>query len=84
MRKEAGTGFEARLTATYGSSLSRERLAMMATILRAIARNRGIVVDSLPNVTGICFRTVAELTGILEIDGFICIDMLRRCTIIYK
>ena len=84
LRKEAGTGFEARLTATYGSSLSRERLAMMATILRAIARNRGIVVDSLPNVTGICFRTVAELTGILEIDGFICIDMLRRCTIIYK
>ena len=28
--------------------------------------------------------TQAELTGILEIDGFISIDILRRCTIIYK
>lgn len=83
-RKSSPAGFEARLTATYGNCPSPERLAMMAAILRTIAGNRGITIDNLPAATGIDFRTIAELTGILEIDGFICIDMLRRCTIIYK
>ena len=83
-RKGGTPGFEARLNALYGSSTSPERLAMMASMLRTVAGNRGIVLDDLPAATGIDFRTVAELTGILEIDGFLNIDMLRRCTIIYK
>lgn len=83
-RKSSHAGLEACLRAAYGNSSSPERLAMMAAILRTIAGNRGIVMDDLPAATGIDFRTVAELAGILEIDGFISIDMLRRCTIIYK
>ena len=82
--KSTPAGFEARLRAAYGSTFPPERLAMMADILRAIASNRGIAVDDIPDATGIGFRTVSELTGILEIDGFIFIDILRRCTIIYK
>ena len=83
-RKSSHAGLEACLRAAYGNSSSPERLAMMVAILRTIAGNRGIVMDDLPAATGIDFRTVAELAGILEIDGFISIDMLRRCTIIYK
>ena len=83
-RKSSHAGLEACLRAAYGNSSSPERLAMMVAILRTIAGNRGIVMDDLPAATGIDFRTVTELAGILEIDGFISIDMLRRCTIIYK
>ena len=83
-RKASPAGLEARLAAAYGNTSSPERLATMTAILRTIAGNRGITMDDLPAAAGIDFRTTAELTGILEIDGFISIDMLRRCTIIYK
>ena len=54
------------------------------TIVQTIRKHRFVCLDDLSNQIGANYRTVVELTGILEIDGFICIDMLRRCTIIYK
>ena len=74
-------GIMQRLETAYGGMLSGERMSLMAQIIRTIMTRRGITLDELPDATGIDYRSVAEIVGILEIDGFIRIDVLRRCRI---
>jgi DNA processing protein len=74
-------GIMQRLETAYGGMLSSERMSLMAQIIRTIMTRRGITLDELPDATGIDYRSVAEIVGILEIDGFIRIDVLRRCRI---
>jgi hypothetical protein len=56
----------------------------MCSILTEIKRNRGITTDELSDNIGIGFIKTMELTGMLEIDGIISIDLLRRCSINLK
>ena len=42
---------------------------------------RGITVEELAEKTGIGYARTAELTGILELDSLITIDLLQRCSI---
>lgn len=84
VRRGGSAGLEQRLIRSYEDSTSPERLATMSAILKAIRTNRGITVDQLTSTVGADIRTIAELTGILELDGFICIDLLKRCSINYK
>lgn len=74
-------GIMQRLETAYGGMLSGGRMSLMAQIIRTIMTRRGITLDELPDATGIDYRSVAEIVGILEIDGFIRIDVLRRCRI---
>ena len=82
LRKTPAAGILQRIEAAYGGLLAGERMKMMTNIVRTIMTRRGITTDELPGATGIDYRTAAELVGILEIDGFICIDLLKRCRII--
>lgn len=75
---------ESRLAAHYTDSLTDEQLRMMKTIVQTIRKHRCVCLEDLSNQIGANYRTVVELTGILEIDGFICIDLLQRCSINYK
>ena len=75
---------ESRLAAHYTDSLTDEQLCMMKTIVQTIRKHRCVYLEDLSNQIGANYRTVVELTGILEIDGFICIDLLQRCSINYK
>ena len=81
-RKSPASSLTSRIMSMYGDALSSEQIDIMTGIIRVIMNRRGITVDELPGATGIDYRTVAELTGILEIDGFICIDLLKRCRIV--
>ena len=81
-RKSPASSLTSRIISTYGDALSSEQIDTMTGIIKVIMNRRGITVDELPGATGIDYRTVAELTGILEIDGFICIDLLKRCRIV--
>ena len=81
-RKSPASSLTSRIISTYGDTLSSEQIDIMTGIIKVIMNRRGITVDELPGATGIDYRTVAELTGILEIDGFICIDLLKRCRIV--
>ena len=75
---------ESILTSEYESRLPSGQLSIIKDIVRAIKSDRDITVDLLPERLGVSFQTVAELVGMLEIDGFISVDLLKRCSINYK
>ena len=57
------------------------RLVQLALQIRA---QRGIQFDELCRETGIDYPDVARAAGMLEEEGFICVDLLQRCTINVK
>lgn len=60
-----------------GPDLIRE----LASVLAAIRKNRGINLDDLADRTGLGYSKTSQLTGMLEMEGIISIDLLQRCTI---
>ena len=82
LRKTPASSLASRIDSAYRATLPPDRLNLMLRIIRAITNRRGITVEELPAAIGIDYRTVAELTGILEIDGYIYIDLLKRCRIV--
>ena len=56
----------------------------MAMILLNIKKHRGITIEEIAETTHLEYSRTAELVGILETDGFICIDLLQRCTINFR
>ena len=68
----------------YAGRLSEDRISRMASLLLAIRQERGITLESLCLRCGMDYGQVATLTGILEADGFICIDLLQRCSILIR
>ena len=70
-----------KIEALYGSSLPADRLGMLTKALLTIRRHRGITVEELADSLGCDYGTAAHLTGLLESDGLICIDLLQRCCI---
>ena len=57
---------------------------MMADLLLAIRKERGITLDELCDRCRMEYAQVSMLTGLLETDGFISIDLLQRCSIMYR
>ena len=81
-RTVPASGLASRVESAYRDSLPPERLSLIVRMARAITDRRGITVEELAAATGSDYCIVAELTGILEIDGFIHIDLLKRCRIV--
>ena len=75
------TDFHTALSTHYGNCLSAENISKMHDILTAIRKERGITIGELPEATGLDYRSIAEIIGILETDGFISCDLLQRCRI---
>ena len=75
---------EYNIRQAYAGRLSEDRIARMASLLLAIRQERGITLESLCLRCGMDYGQVATLTGILEADGFICIDLLQRCSILIR
>lgn len=65
----------------YGPLLPEEDLKDMLVILNLIRRSRGITLDEICRTACLPYGTVARITGMLESDGIICTDLLRRCAI---
>ena len=65
----------------YSGKLPEEKIEQMGSILVAIRKERGITVEELAEKTGLGYARTAELTGILELDSLITIDLLQRCCI---
>ena len=82
--RETGPSWRERLTGVFGSTLREESIQSMLGILSVIERNRGITIEELGLKTGEGYAKVAETAGMLEIEGFISIDLLQRCSINYK
>ena len=53
----------------------------MALIIKIVRTNRGINIDDLSAVTGLGYVKTARLAGLLETEGMITSDLLKRYTI---
>lgn len=65
----------------YSGRFPEEKVEMMGRILLAIRGERGITIEELAEKTGLGYARTVELTGILELDSLISIDLLQRCSI---
>ena len=72
------------LPEAFRGKISDEALCRMNLVIELIRKNRGITVEELPSLSGLSYRNVAEAVNLLEIEGFICVDILQRCSINYK
>ena len=71
-----------RLEDRYSGTLPQEKLGMMGKILDLVRARPGTAVEQLSSALECPFQRVSELVNLLEADGFIRIDLLRRCTLI--
>ncbi|MBO5545640.1 MAG: hypothetical protein J5951_03155, partial [Bacteroidales bacterium] len=55
-----------------------ERLVTVASLVRA---RRGILFDEICRETALGYAEVTRAAGLLEEEGFICVDLLQRCSI---
>lgn len=67
----------AMLELRYGKD--NEITESMSRIIDIICKERGITIEELSVKTGSDYAKTAQLTGTLEMDGFINIDLLQRC-----
>jgi DNA processing protein len=69
------------LTTTYRSRISDDKISQMSQLLLNIRRHRGMTIEELADTNGLTYAQTAELTSMLETDGFIKTDLLQRCSI---
>ena len=65
----------------FGNALPADEVARLAAIASLVRTRRGIQLDEICRETGFGYAEVARGTGLLEEEGFLCIDLLQRCTI---
>ena len=65
----------------FGRNAGPELIAKLADLMKIIRKHRGISMDDLSAMTGSQYSMIARLTGMLETEGLISIDLLQRCTI---
>ena len=80
--QEQGVGLNAVLGETFGDRIGKEAIREMGALLECIRKNRGATIEELGVMTGIEYGRTSSLTGMLELEGLISIDLLQRCSIL--
>lgn len=80
--KKRPESLENSLASTYAGKIAEDRISLMASLLLAIREERGITLEDLCSRCGMDYGLVATLTGTLETDGFITVDLMQRCSIL--
>ena len=65
----------------FGRNAGPELIAELSGLMKIIRTHHGISLDDLSAMTGSRYSIIARLTGMLEMEGLITIDLLQRCTI---
>lgn len=73
-----------RIREVFGKHADEGEMQLMADMLSVIRQERGICLDDLGAVLSLDQGSVFSLTGMLEMEGFIYIDLLRRCSVCSK
>lgn len=63
----------------FGDRLSQDMLNDLESVLNVIRSEKGITVEETAAAAGVDYGRAAHLTGLLETEGLICIDLLQRC-----
>lgn len=79
LRRKAG--FAESVAAFYGRRADTLELNSITRMASLIAENRGIELEEICYRSGEPYNEVARIAMMLETDGFICIDLMQRCTI---
>ena len=64
----------------FGLKASQETISELSYLLNIIRKHRGITLDELCALTGSDYSRISNITGTLEMEGLISIDLLQRCT----
>ena len=65
----------------YDGRMPEDRINLMSQIILKIKRQRSISIDELASSFQTATSTIRSLVELLEVDGFITIDILQRCSI---
>ncbi len=83
-RKRAHISEEDLIRQVFGSTAGEGLVSELSSILIMIRKNRGITLSDLSAMSGHPYSRTAQLTGMLEMEGLITIDLLQRCTAIIR
>lgn len=79
--KHKNMGDDELLNGIYGRKYPQDKIEAMASLLLLIRKERGISVEDLAAASGMEYGKTSGLVSILEADGLISVDLLRRCAI---
>lgn len=65
----------------YEGSMDRSKIKCAEDILHLVKNNRDIDTESIAATLKCSIGEVLSLVGRLETDGFLCVDLLRRCSL---
>ena len=75
---------EEEITRLFSQSESPEDVLRLQKIAFLIKKNRGITMDEISAGTGLDYKEARRFTGMLETEGIIYMDLLQRCSIVFK
>lgn len=73
-------GLGERARQAFEGVIPDDELAMMLDLAGIITKRRGVTLDELCAAAGLTYSKVSALTGLLESEGLIEIDLLQRCS----
>ena len=73
--------FAAAVAEYYGARADTAELNAICKLAALVASKRGADLEELSYLAAMPYNEVARLAMTLEADGFICIDLMQRCTI---
>lgn len=68
----------------YGPLINGQELDSLRKVATTVRDNRGVALDDLALRTGLPYGEAASLASTLEADGFICMDLMQRCSVNVK
>jgi len=80
MRREKSADMLKRCREYYDGSMDRVKIKWAEEILRLVKSHRDIDIDDIAATMNLPVRDVLALVGRLETDGFLRVDLLRRCS----
>lgn len=75
---------ERAIASIFRDRISKEHMDRMEQILKVIHKERGITIEELSYRCASDYLTTSDAVHLLELEGFIDIDILQRCSINYK
>lgn len=81
VKAEPQTSLSETLLKIFGSKVGADTIRELSEIVKTIRRHRGITLDDLTAMTGSSYSRINQLTGMLEMEDVISIDLLQRCTV---